>query len=80
VSEAFLLETDSFLLESEAFFLESETLLLEAEAFLLEVEASLLENKAVSFIFGSEFIFIALTGTRFPFMRMDGISGFDFKA
>ena len=77
--EAFLLETDSFLLEIEAFFLESETLLLEAEAFLLEVEASLLENKAVSFIFGSEDIFIALTGTRFPFMRMDGISGFDFK-
>ena len=59
---------------------ESETPLLEAEAFLCEVEAALLENKAVSFIFGSEDIFIAFTGTRFPFMRMDGISGFDFKA
>ena len=79
VSEALLLEPEPLLLETDAFLLESETLL-EAEAFLLEVEASLLENKAVSFIFGSEDIFIAFTGTRFPFMRIDGISGFDFKA
>ena len=88
-AEDFLLETEDFLLETEDFLLEEEASLLEVEAFLLELEVPLLEsealfleaeNKATFFIFGAEDIFIALRGTRFPLMRMDGISCFDFNA
>ena len=50
------------------------------EALLLELEVPLLESEATSFILGAEDLFIALRGTFFPLMRMDGISGFDFNA
>ena len=81
-SEAFLLETEAFLLETEAFLLETEAFLLESEALLLELEASLLEveNIETTFDLGPEDIFKFFTGTRFPFMRTDGISGLDFNA
>ena len=92
-AEAFRLESETFLLEAEAFLLESETVLLEAEVPLLEAEVILLdsevprlepdelfleaESKAILFILGEEDIFSAFTGTRFPFVMMNGFSGFD---
>ena len=81
-SEAFLLETEAFLLELEVFLLETEAFLLETEAFLLESEAPLLEVENIETIFdlGPEDIFKSFTGTRFPFMRTEGISGLDFNA
>ena len=87
-AEAFLLDSDTFLLEAEAFLLEEEASLLEVDAFLLELEVPLpdleaffleAENIATSLNFGPEDIFKALVGTRFPLMRMDGISCFDFN-
>merc|ERR1719341_1714724 len=86
--DAFFLDSDTFLLEAEAFLLEEEASLLEVDAFLLELEVPLLdleaffleaENIATSLKFGPEDIFKALVGTRFPLMRMDGISCFDFN-
>ena len=90
-SEVLLLETEPFFLSSEAFFLSSEAFLLDSEAFLLEGDVFLLELEvslidpeafilAKSLKFGPEDIFIVSVGTRFPLMRMDGISCFDFNA
>ena len=88
-AEAFLLDSDTFLLDAEAFLLEEEASLLEVDSFLLELEEGPLldleaffleaENIATSLNFGPEDIFKALVGTRFPLMRMDGISCFDFN-
>ena len=94
-SEAFLRESETFLLEAEAFLLDSDTFLreeeaplLDVDAFLLELEAPLLaletfflavEDIATFLNFGPEDIFKALAGTRFPLMRMDGISCFDLN-
>ena len=86
--EAFLLELEAFLLESETFLLEEEASLLDVEAFLFEIEVLLLETEAffleaenaTPFNLGPEAIFITLTGTRFPLMRIDAVIGFDFNA
>ena len=87
-TEAFLLELEAFLLESETFLLEEEASLLDVEAFLFEIEVLLLETEAffleaenaTPFNLGPEAIFITLTGTRFPLMRIDAVIGFDFNA